>query len=137
MLLCLEAEAAVTDRPDTVATAATAAAMRTRRPRRARMVFTFSSFCACRVRTGTDRLCSLHLPRSSARRAHDEFDGQRQRGGSRFGVLDLLQKCARCRTAEADLVLADRGQRRIEQRRELNVVEADDGELSGNTESGC
>ena len=106
----------MTERP--AATAATMKTTRTIRPRRARMLFTLLLLLHL---PRQDPSCSLPvppppLPRRSTH-ARRSSTGQRQSGGSQFRVLDLLEQGPGRRAAEADLVLADRGQRRVDQRR--------------------
>src|SRR5205823_8847137 len=70
--------------------------------------------------------------RTAARPPHHQLDGEGQHRRPELRVLDLLDQGARCSDAEAEPVLADRGERRVEERRHLDVVEADDGDVAGN-----
>ena len=79
-------------------------------------------------------LVIVDAPTASLVHPHDartmSSTGSVSAAGAQFRVLDLLQEGTRCGSAEPDLVLVNRGQRRVEQRRELDVVEADDSKVS-------
>ena len=68
--------------------------------------------------------------------ANDELDGERdQRGTSASPSICAQQRLAR-RRAQAGLVLAERGQRRVDVGGELDVVEADDRQVLGHVQAG-
>src|SRR5512140_1593646 len=76
-----------------------------------------------------------HLLAGAARPPDDQLDRHRQRGECAIRMLDLLDQRAAGGEAQAHAVLANGRERRIDERCELDVVEADEGDVLGHAQA--
>src|SRR5262249_13847265 len=86
-------------------------------------------------RRSTSTACWVRSARDS-RRANDELDGKDRVLPPHVRMLDQLHRAFGSERSELLAILPDRGQGGMSERRRLDVVEADDGDVPARLQAG-